>query len=139
MLHQFHNIHVYAHTHIHTGGSSLWVISDRQHNVVTHMQSVGNSTTHYHIVTYMTLYSHCTTVLLYIVTNYASSGAQHSCKHIHIPTHTHTHTYTAPVCVPPLDGYVGEVHSTAPACAHTHTHYYTHACTAMPSCRQQRQ
>ena len=38
----------------------------------------SHSTTHYHIVTYMTLYSHCTTVLLYIVTNYASSVDTHA-------------------------------------------------------------
>ena len=48
--------------------------SPHTHNLTCTVSS--HSPTHYHIVTYMTLYSHCTTVLLYIVTNYASSVAQ---------------------------------------------------------------
>ena len=61
------NNYTLPHTHLlHIYG--LHILRTYTHNFTCTVSS--HSTTHYHIVTYMTLYSHCTTVLLYIVTNY---------------------------------------------------------------------
>ena len=58
------------------------------HTFSTHTQphlycifSFYHSLPHSHI--HMTLYSHCTTVLLYIVTNYASPVDTHACTAVH--------------------------------------------------------
>ena len=98
------------HTVIRSTRSALFLFNYLAQHTQTHAQGhvirsttvsyctvSSHSTTHYHIVTYMTLYSHCTTVLLYIVTNYASSVAQHVkcqvCMHVHTVHHKHdTHT-----------------------------------------------
>ena len=85
-------------------------------------------TTHYHIVTYMTLYSHCTTVLLYIVTNYATSVCFIWDTHAMLCNNyvssvvqcTHTHTYTC-LCVCVCTLHAAHIHI-----LHTNTYIYAH-------------
>ena len=100
----------------------------------------SHSPTHYHIVTYMTLYSHCTTVLLYIVTNYASPVAQHvksACTYTHIHTPTCTHMRAAYIDMTNENntcpqGLTYTVVSSTRMCTISHTGYYDCSSVTFP-------